>query len=128
MKEMINAHGYFQAFQLARNLPKVTIATVPRKYSKYNGHVVVCKPKRFAIFALLYCHAEVYIWQRRRAFPVFLSLSLPLSFFLNTSISRFFSCCSHSKLEVLKISGRKGRVSPPPPLSLFPFFSGHVVS
>jgi len=111
----------FSSVPINPNLPKVTITTEPRKYSKYNGYVVA-ETKTILRYLLLQsfypdCHAEVYIWQRR--LRTFL-LSLSLFFFEHFHLRIFFSC-SHSKLEMLKISGRKRNIYIY--ISVFLFFS-----
>lgn len=71
----------FPSVPISLNLPKVTIATEPRKYSKYNGYVA-SKTKAFGDICFSSplptdCHAGVYIWRRRlRTFPVSVAPSL----------------------------------------------------
>jgi len=110
----------FPSVPISPNLPKVTIATEPRKYSKYNGYVVAetktfCDICFFNPFTQTVPCRSLYLAEEAAYIP---SVSLFLFFFLFRTLpsSDFFSC-SHSKLEMLKISRRKRNLS----FSLFLF-------
>lgn len=135
-RKMLNRrYAYFPSVPISPNLPKVTIATEPRKYSKYNG-VRSSRNQNVLRYSLLQSFTQTAMSKfifGGGGCAHSLCLSRLLFSFSNTSISRFFFSCSHSKLEVLKISGRKGSLSLPSP-SLLPalpppfFFWRHVAA